>query len=590
MTSPAWNINSEYASIESAAFTEDFAFVENAIATIEKRSAQKDIKNLQDLFILKEKAYTLAWNMSVYLQCTISVDSTEKAAKAKASICEDQMSRLNQACISLNMWIKTCDEASLKQVLAHPELQASEFTWDRMRKNSDLLLSEKEETLLEALNTSGHDAWGNLYSRLCGSLKCELKYPDKTETVGLSQAAAMVRHKDEATRKVAWNAVQEAWSEHRETSAAIVNALAGWRHEVIKKRSYKRPQHFLDSSLHYNRNTRETLEAIMTACHQNLEGLRKAPLMMAKIMKKPKLDPWDLVAPSPLGEAGKNISFSEGMETILYAFNQVDPQLADFANMMVKNQWIDGRVLPNKSTGGYCTEFEKSLTPRIFMTYMGSDRDVVTLAHELGHAYHSWVMRDMPRAQRHYPMTLAETASVFAETALRDVMMQKAKNDQERLEFGWSDLESAASYLINIPVRFDFEKSFYEKRMERTLSPEELSGLMDQAWNKWYGPTVSNSDPLFWASKLHFSIPGDANFYNYPYTFGYLFSLSIYARRKELGSQFMKTYVDILRDTGRMTAEDLVQKHLGEDIRRPEFWQKSLNVVLGKLNTIEKLI
>jgi oligoendopeptidase F len=113
---------------------------------------------------------------------------------------------------------------------------------------------------------------------------------------------------------------------------------------------------------------------------------------------------------------------------------------------------------------------------------------------------------------------------------------------------------------------------------------------MNEAWTKWYGTVLSKNDPLFWAHKLHFSIAGDHSFYNFPYSFGYLFSLSIYARRKELGASFMKTYVDVLRDTGRMTAEDLIQKHFGEDIQKPEFWQKSIDVVLKKLNTIEGLI
>lgn len=417
-----------------------------------------------------------------------------------------------------------------------------------------------------------------------------MKYPDKTETVGLAQALGSLFQKEELERKTAWHAVQEAWTEHRETSAAILNSLAGWRHEVNKKRSHTKPLHYLDTPLHENRIQHATLDALMAACHKNIQSTRKAPVLMAKVLKKTHLDPWDLLAPSPLGEESKKVEFSEAVRLVREAYGNVDPLMADFVDMMVKNNWIEGRVLPNKTTGAYCTYFNKSRQPRVYMTYMGSDHDVSTLAHELGHAFHSWSMRDLPPVQTNYPMTLAETASVFGETALRDTLLQKAKTKEEKLDFSWNELEAASAFLINIPARFEFEKNFYDKRTEKALSPDELGTLMDEAWGKWYGPVLSKNDKLFWAHKLHFSIAGDNSFYNFPYAFGYLFSLSIYARRKELGADFMPTYVNVLRDTGRMTAEDLIQKHFGEDITQPEFWQKSLDLVVNKLTAIEELV
>lgn len=590
MSGPAWNIKSEYSSIDSVEFRKDFEFVENAVLTIEQKRYSKEIKTLQEMFILRDKFFVHFWNISVYLSCILSVDSTDQKAKSMSSLCSTIRSRFNQACTPMSIFIKTCDEDTLKQLLSHPEVKPYEFQWRRQREENAFLLSESEETLLESLNLAGHKDWETLYSRISGTIKCQLKYLDRTETVGLAQAMGMVKQRDPETRKIAWHAINEAWSEHRESAAAILNALAGWKIELCKKRSHTKPLHFLDNSLRSNRITKETLEALIGACRNSLPSLRKAPLLMAKILKKPKLDPWDIIAPSPLGDTNKSIPFDEAISTIREAFAQVDSKLVDFVDLVVKNQWIEGRVLPNKRTGGYFTEFEKSQTPRIYMTYMGSDKDVTTLAHELGHAYHSWVMRDIPLGERIYTMSLAESASVFAETILRDTMSQKSTNTRDKINFAWADLEAAGSYLINIPSRFEFEKEFYERRQQKNVGPDELSELMDRAWTNWYGDTLSTNDRMFWASKLHFYNSGDGNFYNYPYTFGYLFSLSIYARRKELGDNFMKTYVDILRDTGRMTAEDLVQKHLGEDIRRSEFWQKSLDLVTDKLNAIEELI
>jgi oligoendopeptidase F len=443
MTTPAWNIECEYLTIEAPLFQEDFAFVANAIATIERKNSSKDIPTLQELFILHERAWVLLGNLDTYVQCVLSVDATDQKAKAKNSELETLQSRITQAATPLDILVKTCDEAFLKKILAHPSLEGYEFQWNQARTKAVFLLSEAEETLLTALGISGHLAWETLYGNLCGTLKCHLKYPDKTETVGLAQAQAMTYQKDPASRKVAWHAIQEAWTEHKETSAAVLNALAGWRHEVNKKRSHKKALHYLDTPLHENRITGKTLNALMEACHKNIENTRKAPRMMARILKKSQLDPWDLLAPSPLGDAGKQISFSEAIKLVREAFGNVDPQMADFVDLMVKNQWIEGRVLPNKTTGAYCTGFPKSKAPRVYMTYMGSDHDVSTLAHELGHGFHAWVMRDLPRAQTNYPMTLAETASVFAETALRDLLLQKASTPEEKLDFSWNELEAA---------------------------------------------------------------------------------------------------------------------------------------------------
>ena len=223
------------------------------------------------------------------------------------------------------------------------------------------------------------------------------------------------------------------------------------------------------------------------------------------------------------------------------------------------------------------------------MTYMGSNNDISTLAHELGHAYHSWSLRELSFAEKTYPSTLAETASIFAETLLRDTLVATQKSAQTKLDFLWGDISGAVSLLINIPARFEFETNFYEQRKLRTLSAQELSQLTEQAWNKWYGPVLSQPDSYFWAHKLHFAMT-KTSFYNFPYTFGYLFGLSVYARKKSLGSKFSETYLSILRDTGRMTAEDLIQKHLGEDITQPQFWQKSIDVVVDKIRIFKTVV
>ena len=223
------------------------------------------------------------------------------------------------------------------------------------------------------------------------------------------------------------------------------------------------------------------------------------------------------------------------------------------------------------------------------MTYTGGASDVITLAHELGHAYHSWVMRDLPDCQRRYGMSLAETASTFGEAIVRDALIGRAGSPAEELAIVWEEASALVAFILNIPARFDFEKGFCEARAERPLRPAELNDMMSAAWGKWYGDSLAEPDPLFWASKLHFYISG-LSFYNFPYLFGYLFSLGVYARRDELGDEFFPRYEALLRDTGRMTAEDLAGRHLGVDLTRPDFWRGTVEMLAARIDRFEELV
>ena len=223
------------------------------------------------------------------------------------------------------------------------------------------------------------------------------------------------------------------------------------------------------------------------------------------------------------------------------------------------------------------------------MTYTGGASDVITLAHELGHAYHAWVMRDLPDSQRSYGMSIAETASTFGETIVRDALRDRADGPQEELPIAWEEASALVSFVLNIPTRFEFERNFHEARTEKPLRPDELKAMMSAAWEKWYGDALSEPDPLFWANKLHFYITG-LSFYNFPYLFGYLFSQGLYARRPQLGEGFFDRYRALLRDTGRMTTEDLAAKHLDVDLTRPDFWRETLQSLAPRVDGFERLV
>ncbi len=600
MNLPAWNIESEYPSITSAEFLEDEKLLKSYLLELKASSEKlkpllqsavlnpKTVEQLQSMLRLMTKVKVTWYNLSAYVSATLSIDATLEESKTKSSQLESVISDFAQTFKPVQLFLITCDQAWIDSIFQAADLKPALFEWEQSRLWKNKMLSEKEEILLTALSTSGFEAWSNLYSTLSGTVRVRLEMNGKTEEIGIAQASGMTRSSNALERKTAWQGIQQAWKTHEEAAASILNGLAGWRLEIYKKKSHTEAVNYLTSPLHENRIQKETLDAMMTAIENNRLDLQKSLPVMAKLLKKSKLDPWDLMAPAPIAKTEAKIEFSQALQMITKAFSGAHPSFGQFVEMMAEKKWIEARVLPNKGNGAYCMGFPKSRTPRVFQTFLGSNYDISTLAHELGHAYHSWVLKDLPIDETEYPSTLAETASIFAETVLADELIANCKTKEEKLEFVWGEAEGAIALLLNIPARFEFEKNFYELRKEKVVSPKELSLLMDQAWTKWYGNHLSENDKMFWASKLHFSMSG-ASFYNFPYAFGYLFALSVYARRKELGADFWPKYQAILMDTGRMTAEDLVQKHLGEDIRQPQFWQKSLNVVKSKLANLQEL-
>jgi len=533
----------------------------------------------------------LLQNPSVYANCLLSVNGRDAQARTLQGRLQSIQKRLGDVSEPLNQF---CDLASDKEIdayLADPEVAPAAFVVNHSRERRHELLSLNEERLANGLAQDGIHAWSRLYDQLSGTLECNVLLGNEQESMGLAQAAGLMQKPDDATRRNAWSAINSAWSQHEESCAAAINAIAGWRLEMCRKRSATQAVHFLDAPVHMNRISRPTLDSILAAAEQYRPLARRAAKLQAGAYGKSALGPWDNRAPAPVLDPGADggIPFDRAIEIIADAYGKVDPSLGEFVHMMVENRWVEGTVGAGKRPGAYCTGFRKSRTPRVYMTYSGGASDVITLAHELGHAYHSWVMRDLPESQLGYGMSLAETASTFGETLVRDAMLKEADSLQTRMDVIWEDMTALIAFVLNIPTRYEFEKRLYEARDERPLRPEELNTFMSEAWTSWYGDAISEPDPMFWASKLHFFISG-ISFYNFPYLFGYLFSLGVYASREKFGDEFFPRYQALLRDTGRMTAEALAAEHLEVDLTSPDFWCDTLQALEPRVDTFEEVM
>ncbi|EIC9814981.1 TPA: M3 family oligoendopeptidase [Vibrio alginolyticus] len=594
MTTPSWDLSIVYNDLSDPRIQDDIALVEQCIDLLNKQSADcGNVEIMQNAILTNEAASRLAGTVANFASCYASVDATNAEAKSLLGKMTRIFSELSQAFSPFDLTLTHADEDFILRVLDHenPDISGQAFSILNSRKLADTRLSNAEEQLLAAMSVDGKSAWGNLYDNLTGSLKVKLEYTDgNSEELGFSQAASILYGSEFERQEAAWRGVQDAMQTHQESFAAILNALAGWRLTENKKRSTKREVHFLEPSLHGSRIQAETLNAMMTVAKDSRAIGQKAGLLMAQVHGLDEMKPWNHLAAMPAlsGEA-KVYDFDEAIDVICEAFETVNPEMSEFVRLMVQNGWIDAAPNANKRLGAYCTKLPATRTPLVFMTWSGSRSDLMTLAHELGHAFHNWVIRDLPLCQTYYPMTLAETASIFAENIVRDHLISKAESVDEKLEMLWEELSSALALMINIPVRYEFEKSFYERRQDGELTADDFCELMSETWKEWYGDVMSEPDPYFWASKLHFSIDS-VSFYNYPYLFGFLFSKGIYAQRETKGEAFYTDYINLLRDTGCMMAEDVVEKHLSMDLTQPRFWQQSVELVREKVDEFERLL
>ncbi len=595
MNAPSWDLSIAYQTLDDAKIDQDIQLITQCIDVLNQHvDSRHSVQVMQNAIQTREAAGTLLSTINTFANCHASTDAANHKAKALTGRVAKLSSQLSQAYTPYQDVLATADDSFIEQVLEHEsaDIAGQGFVIECLRKKAQTNLSVEQEQLLSAMEVDGRDAWGRLYDNLTGSLSVTLKYADgKQETMGFSQAASLLYGTDFERQPLAWRAIQDAMKTHQESFAAILNALSGWRLTEYQKRSSKQSVHFLDPSLHQSRIQSETLQAMMQCAKSNRHVGQKAGELMAQVHGLNAMKPWNHMAgmPSLTAEAPEQYTFDAAIELIKAAFSDVSPDMASFVELMVENGWIDAAPTENRRLGAYCTKFAATRSPLVFMTWGGSRSDLMTLAHELGHAFHNWVMKDMPLCQTRYPMTLAETASIFAETIVRDYLLGKAQTREQKLEMLWEELSSCYALMVNIPVRFEFEQAFYAQREQGELSAEQLCDLMGETWADWYGDSMDEVDPYFWASKLHFSIP-EVSFYNYPYLFGYLFSLGVYAQREAKGNQFYTDYLNLLRDTGSMMAEDVVQKHLGMDLTKPEFWQQSIDRVNDKVTLFEQLL
>lgn len=508
----------------------------------------------------------------------LSADVADKKAAILTNELGELASELGSIGSILTKKIVAMPDEEWHTLLSKEPFSAVSFALDEQREQGKELLSEEEEALINALSNDGFRGWGDHYN----SLVATVTVPFKEEDGSVSHLSAgqaqnkMESHPDTKVRHQVLKDWEEAWSEKTSLFADTLNRLAGFRLANYKAHGV---DDYLKRPLEYNRLKKETLDTMWNTITENKDMVVQYLDRKAQLLGLEKLTWADVEAPLTVGDyEARKYSYDEAAQFIMDNFQKFSGKMADLAETAFEESWIEAEDRPGKRPGGYCANLPESGQSRIFMTFSQSPNEVSTLAHELGHAFHSHVMRDLPALNRKYAMNVAETASTFAEMVISDATVREASGKAEKINLLDSKVSRAATTFMNIHSRFLFETSFYDERKKGLVSDERLNELMESAQKEAYKDALDVYHPTFWASKLHFYNTG-VPFYNFPYTFGYLFSMGIYARSLEEGKDFEENYIALLRDTASMTTEELAQKHLGTDLTQPDFWQAAIDTI-----------
>lgn len=472
---------------------------------------------------------------------------------------------------------QTTDEV-WAQWMARPEIAPLAFVLSESRALAREKMSPELESLALELAVDGYHGWSEHYETIVGSIEIPFEDADGSKLLSVGQAFNKLSDDDAAVRETMFRKWEEAWAAAADYSADTLNHLAGFRLKLYKRRGW---EDVLKEPLAINRMSRATLDMMWKVITENKPALVTYLQRKARILGKESLSWVDVDA--PVGKSSGKIPYEEAAKDIVAQFRKFSPKLADFAAHAFDNNWIEVEDRPAKRPGGFCVSFPESKESRIFMTYSGTPSNVSTLAHELGHAYHSFLLDDQLLFNQNYAMNVAETASTFAEVIVADAQVKASTDSEEKLALLEAKIQNSVAFFMNIHARFLFETRFYEKRKEGLVNAEELSALMVEAQKEAFCGVLSEYHPHFWASKLHFYIT-DVPFYNFPYTVGYMFSTGLYRLALQEGPSFADKYDSLLRDTGVMTLEDLVLRHLGVDLTKPDFWQGAVDLIVEDIN------
>src|SRR5918995_1041920 len=592
---PRWDMSVVYPDIDSAEFLAGMNDVRAAIQRLEQlvavscaseRHGQPVDARAVEAFDLLTKTFNeiLARFMTInaFVHGYTAVDSRHEEAQARASELRRLRSRFAKADTRYTAWVGSLD---VKALLARSqEARKHQYAVRRAVVEATHLMSQGEEDLRAELTLSGGSAWSKLHDDITSQIIVAVeKVPGQVEHLPMSEVRNLALHPDRDVRRRAYEAELTAWEAWATPITAALNGVTGEHLAVAQRRNW---DEVLDEAVFQNHIDRTTLDAMMDAARAAYPDLRRYLKAKARMLGLDALAWYDLFA--PMSADARVWEWEQGVSFISEQFGSYSDRMRALAERAVAERWIDAEPRAGKVGGGLCMWLRPGES-RILNNYTSAWDGVNTLAHELGHAYHNLCDAERTAIQRtSTPMTLAETASTFCETILRQAAIAHG-SEQDQLTILEASLQDATQVIADISSRFLFEKSVCARREDRELSADEFRTLMVEAQRQTYGDGLDGAllHPYMWAVKSHYYSPSYA-FYNYPYMFGLLFGLGLYARYQQDPDGFRANYDDLLSATGMADAAELADR-FGIDIRTPAFWESSLDIIRADVDRFEAL-
>ena len=581
-----WDLSKLYASFDAPEFLNDIEELKKTAeaAVMQARGMDKvSVPALEEAIRLNEKAATLATKTMSFAQLTLAADANCEPAMAAYARLLPVMNRLEEATSAMSAQLGAVED--LDGLIGESDLlKAHAFLLRRLQQNAKHVIDPALEPTVLRMQMTGGNAWEQLRDQLDGNHMVDITVDGETKSLPLSAVRGMANSPDADVRKAAYEAELAAYPKMEIPMAACLNGIKGEARTLAELKHY---DSVLDMALDGANMDRETLDALLEAMEESLPMFRRYFRLKARMLGYDGgLRFYDLFA--PVGRAKGDYTPEDARQILVRELGAFSPRMADMINRAFDERWIDMFPREGKGGGAFCSGMHPLGISYVLANFEGSYGSVSTLAHELGHAYHNECMKDLPILMADYPMPLAETASIFNETLLAQRILENADKDT-RVALLEQQLSDAAQVIVDIMSRFLFEKEVVERRADTTLSPRELCEIMLDAQKKTYGDGLDPEcmHPYMWACKSHY-YSTDVHFYNFPYAFGQLFAVGVYALYQQKGAAFLPDYEKLLRAAGSGMVRD-VAASVGIDVADVNFWRSSLKVFEEKLEELEAL-
>ena len=492
-----------------------------------------------------------------------------------------KLSAVSGAQASMEAWIAALP--NLEELIGQSEMLSDyRYLLSCIKADSKYLLSDREEEIVARFSISGANAWSELQTFLTSSVPVEYK----GEITNLSAIRNLAYDPDPAVRKAAYEAELKCYDRIRDSVAYSLNSIKMQVISECELRGYESP---LQRTLHGARMTRATLDALIGAMEEEMPAFHKYLRLKARALGHENGLPWyDLFA--PMGGSDKKYTAEDARDYLLNLFAGFDGELHDMVKRAFDEAWIDFYPRDGKSGGAFCAGLPNQKQSRVLTNFDGSFSDIVTLAHELGHAFHNLNTFPHRPLNRDYSMPVAETASTFNENVVINAALRASNDKNEKLALIEGQLSDACQIICDIYSRYTFESAVFANRAERFMPADELCQIMLDAQKKAYGDGLDHSvlHPYMWVCKSHY-YSGGLSFYNFPYAFGGLFARGLYAQYEEEGAAFVPKYKKLLKATSVMSVEDTA-KIAGIDLTDKAFWKQGLRSFAEEIDEFERLL